>query len=216
MSRSTRPPSPVTTLDGASAAGAGAGAAVAVAPVRLVASGPRHSLRAVKVVWRREMIRLSRDRGRLIAGLAQPLLLLFVLGGGLSGLVSAGTGGVAFTTFLFPGVVATSTLFTAIFAGVSIVWDREFGFLREMLVAPVPRTAILLGKCLGGATVATAQARDHAGARRSGRRPVRAGDDRRDGRAALPDRDDDHGVRPDDVRADPDASRASCRWFSWC
>ena len=156
MSRSTRPPGPVTTLDGASA-GAGAGAAVAVAPVRLVASGPRHSLRAVKVVWRREMIRLSRDRGRLIAGLAQPLLLLFVLGGGLSGLVSAGTGGVAFTTFLFPGVVATSTLFTAIFAGVSIVWDREFGFLREMLVAPVPRTAILLGKCLGGATVATAQ-----------------------------------------------------------
>ena len=128
------------------------------APVRLVASGPLHALRAVKVVWMREMLRFGRDRGRLISGFAQPLLLLFVLGSGLSGLVRASTGGVEFTTFLFPGIVATSTLFTAIFAGISIVWDREFGFLREMLVAPVPRTAILLGKCFGGATVATAQA----------------------------------------------------------
>src|SRR6266566_4905896 len=128
-----------------------------VAPVRLAASGPRHALRAVKVVWQREMIRFVKDRGRLISGLAQPVLLLFVLGSGLSGLVRAGTGGLDFRTFLFTGIVATSTLFTAIFAGVSIVWDREFGFLREMLVAPVPRTAILIGKCLGGATVATAQ-----------------------------------------------------------
>jgi ABC-2 type transport system permease protein len=138
----------------------GAGTAVLppLAPVRLVAAGPRHAARAVKVVWQREMLRFLHDPGRLVSGLAQPLLLLFVLGGGLSGLVRAGTGGVEFTTFLFPGILATSTLFTAIFAGVSIVWDREFGFLREMLVAPVPRTAILLGKCLGGATVATAQA----------------------------------------------------------
>jgi ABC-2 type transport system permease protein len=128
------------------------------APVQLSPAGPRHTLRAVKVVWQREMIRWGRDRGRLVSGLVQPLLLLFVLGNGLSGLVRASTGGVDFTTFLFPGILATSTLFTAIFAGVSIVWDREFGFLREMLVAPVPRTAILLGKCLGGATVATLQA----------------------------------------------------------
>jgi ABC-2 type transport system permease protein len=131
---------------------------VTPAPVQLSPAGPRHTARAVKVVWQREMIRWGRDRGRLVSGLAQPLLLLFVLGAGLSGLVRQGTGGVDFTTFLFPGIVATSTLFTAIFAGVSIVWDREFGFLREMLVAPVPRTAILLGKCLGGATVATLQA----------------------------------------------------------
>lgn len=135
-----------------------AGGRVVPAPVELAPAGPRHTARAVKVVWQREMIRFGRDRGRLVSGLAQPLLLLFVLGTGLSGLVRAGTGGVAFTTFLFPGIVATSTLFTAIFAGISIVWDREFGFLREMLVAPVPRTAILLGKCLGGATVATLQA----------------------------------------------------------
>ena len=154
----------VGTLNGGAPVGrdeAAVAAAVAttpIVPVRLAVSGPRHTLRAVKVVWQREMIRFVRDRGRLISGLAQPLLLLFVLGTGLSGLVQASTGGVAFTTFLFPGILATSTLFTAIFAGISIVWDREFGFLREMLVAPVPRTAILIGKCLGGATVATGQA----------------------------------------------------------
>jgi ABC-2 type transport system permease protein len=129
-----------------------------VVPVQLAASGPAHTLRAVKVVWQREMIRFARSKGRLISGLAQPLLLLFVLGSGLSGLTRAATGGVDFKTFLFPGIVATSTLFTAIFAGISIVWDREFGFLREMLVAPVPRTAILAGKCLGGAAIATLQA----------------------------------------------------------
>ena len=127
-------------------------------PVQLAASGPAHALRAVKVVWQREMIRFVRSKGRLISGLAQPLLLLFVLGSGLSGLTRSATGGVDFRTFLFPGIVATSTLFTAIFAGISIVWDREFGFLREMLVAPVPRSAILVGKCLGGGTIATAQA----------------------------------------------------------
>jgi ABC-2 type transport system permease protein len=128
-----------------------------IAAVVLVASGPAHTLRAVKVVYQREMIRFVRSKGRLISGLAQPLLLLFVLGSGLSGLTRSGTGGVDFKTFLFPGIVATSTLFTAIFAGISIVWDREFGFLREMLVAPVPRTAILAGKCLGGAAIATLQ-----------------------------------------------------------
>jgi len=127
-------------------------------PVQLAASGPAHALRAVKVVWQREMIRFVRSKGRLISGLAQPLLLLFVLGSGLSGLTRSATGGVDFRTFLFPGIVATSTLFTAIFAGISIVWDREFGFLREMLVAPIPRSSILVGKCLGGATIATLQA----------------------------------------------------------
>jgi ABC-2 type transport system permease protein len=129
-----------------------------VVPVQLAASGPAHTMRAVKVVFEREMIRFVRSKGRLISGLAQPLLLLFVLGSGLSGLTRSATGGIHFTTFLFPGIVATSTLFTAIFAGISIVWDREFGFLREMLVAPVPRSAILAGKCLGGGAIATGQA----------------------------------------------------------
>lgn len=119
--------------------------------------GLGHELRATLVVWEREMIRFRRDLARVASSIVQPLLFLFVLGSGLGALVQAGTGGVDFRTFLFPGVLSMSVLFTAAFAGISMVWDREFGFLREMLVAPVSTTAILLGKCLGGASVATIQ-----------------------------------------------------------
>jgi ABC-2 type transport system permease protein len=111
-------------------------------------------LRAIKIVWQREMIRFSRDRMRMVTSLLQPLLFLFVLGSGLSRLASAGTHGVDLRTFVYPGVLAMAVMFTAIFSAASIVWDREFGFLREMLVAPVRRGSIVLGKCLGGATVA--------------------------------------------------------------
>ena len=128
-----------------------------VAAVTIPAGGLRHELRAASVVWQREMIRFSRDRARVVSSLVQPVLFLFVLGGGLSSIVQAGSGSVDFKTFLFPGVLATSVLFTAAFAGISMVWDREFGFLREMLVAPVSTAAILTGKCFGGATVATLQ-----------------------------------------------------------
>ncbi|HYY11136.1 MAG TPA: ABC transporter permease [Kineosporiaceae bacterium] len=130
---------------------------VSVAQVRVPGGGLSHQARAAAVVWQREMIRFSRDRARMLSSLAQPLLFLFVLGTGLSSLVAARSGSVDFRTFLFPGVLATSVLFTAVFSGVSMVWDREFGFLREMLVAPVSTTAILLGKAVGGATVATLQ-----------------------------------------------------------
>jgi ABC-2 type transport system permease protein len=122
----------------------------------LVAAGLAHDLRTVSVVWRREMIRFSRDKARGVASLIQPLLFLFVLGSGLSTVVSPGSG-VDFRTFLFPGVLATSVMFTAVFSGISLIWDREMGFLREMTVAPVRRGAIMTGKCLGGATVATLQ-----------------------------------------------------------
>ena len=127
-----------------------------VADVRVPASGLRHQVRAAAVVWQREMIRFGRDRSRIVSSLVQPVLFLFVLGTGLSSLI-ASNGDVDFRTFLFPGVLATSVLFTAAFSGISMVWDREFGFLREMLVAPVSTVAILTGKCLGGATVATLQ-----------------------------------------------------------
>jgi ABC-2 type transport system permease protein len=130
-----------------------------VAPVRLPARGLRQDLRAAKMVCQRELIRYSRDRARIVSALVQPVLWLFVLGTGLSPVISRGAaaGGVDFRTFLFPGVLAMSLLFTAAFSGVSIVWDREFGFLREMLVAPVRRSAIIVGKAFGGATVATIQ-----------------------------------------------------------
>ena len=118
----------------------------------------RHDLRAVSIVWRRELIRFRSDRLRAITALAQPVLFLFVLGTGLSRLASRGLpSGVDFETFIYPGVLAMSVLFTAIFSAASIVWDREFGFLAEMMVAPVRRWTIVVGKCLGGATVATFQ-----------------------------------------------------------
>jgi ABC-2 type transport system permease protein len=128
-----------------------------VAPVQLAGGGMRHNLRAIRVIWQRELIRFAGDRTRVITGLLQPFLFLFVLGTGLSSVV-AHTQGANYRTFLFPGVVVISVLFTAVFSGISIVWDREFGFLREMLVAPVRRSAIVIGKCLGGATTATLQA----------------------------------------------------------
>lgn len=121
-----------------------------------VAGGFTHEVRAAAMVWRREMIRFGRDRARMVALLLQPLLFLFVLGTGLASIVDTGSE-VEFTTFLFPGVLAMSVLFSAAIAGISLVWDREFGFLREMLVAPVSKFAIIAGKCLGGATAATAQ-----------------------------------------------------------
>jgi ABC-2 type transport system permease protein len=108
------------------------------------------------VVTRRELLRFKSDRARMASMLLQPLLFIFVMGTGLGSIVDTG-GGLSFRTFLYPGVLATSVLFTAAFAGISLVWDREFGFLREMMVAPISRASIIWGKCLGGALVATAQ-----------------------------------------------------------
>jgi ABC-2 type transport system permease protein len=120
--------------------------------------GLRHDLRAVGIVWRRELIRFRTDRLRAITSLIQPVLFLFVLGTGLGALAGHSLpAGVSFKTFIYPGVLAMSVLFTAIFSSASIVWDREFGFLREILVAPVSRASIVVGKCLGGATIATFQ-----------------------------------------------------------
>src|SRR3569833_593617 len=133
-------------------------AQASIASVVVPKGGIGHEIRAALVVWEREMIRFRRDPARVASSVVQPLLFLFVLGGGLSSLVQAGTGGVDFKTFLFPGGLSMSVLFTAAFAGISMVWDREFGFLREMLVAPVSAAAILAGKCLGGASVAPLQA----------------------------------------------------------
>lgn len=118
----------------------------------------RDDIRAVGVVWRRELIRFFRNRTRLLTSFAQPILFLFVLGTGLSRVLPASAGAnLDFRTFIFPGVLGLSVLFTSIYSAVSIVWDREFGFLREMLIAPVGRGALIFGKCLGGTTVATIQ-----------------------------------------------------------
>jgi ABC-2 type transport system permease protein len=129
-----------------------------VVAVTVPRGGLDSGMRAVRVVWYRELLRFSNDRLRIVTALIQPLLFVFVLGTGLSSLTRGnGVTGVDFKTFVYPGALAMSVLFTAVFSAGSIVWDREFGFLREMLVAPVSRTALVVGKCLGGATTATAQ-----------------------------------------------------------
>ena len=129
--------------------------ALEVRPVELARRGLRHELRAIWVVWQRDLMRISGDLPRIISSLLQPLLFLFVLGAGLSAVVASR--GASYKTFIFPGVVVTGILFTAVFSAISIVWDREFGFLREMLVAPISSSSIVLGKCLGGASIATVQ-----------------------------------------------------------
>ena len=122
---------------------------------------PKHSLaselRAIRIVWRRDLIRFVNDRVRIISSLIQPLLFLFVMGSGLQQLSSASTHGVNLKTFIYPGILCIAVMFTAMFSAASIVWDREFGFLREMMVAPIRRSSIVIGKCFGGATVASTQ-----------------------------------------------------------
>jgi ABC-2 type transport system permease protein len=117
----------------------------------------RSELRAIRIVWRRDLVRFANDRVRIVSALVQPLLFLFVLGTGLQQLSSASTHGVDLKTFIYPGILCLSVMFTAMFSAASIVWDREFGFLREMMVAPIRRSSIVIGKCLGGATVAGLQ-----------------------------------------------------------
>jgi ABC-2 type transport system permease protein len=131
------------------------GRAVPVARVHVPARSWRGDLRAIKIVWQRELIRFSQDRLRIVTSLVQPFLFLFVLGTGLSRIAS--THGVSLRTFVYPGVLCMAVMFTAIFSAASLVWDREFGFLREMMVAPVRRSSLVFGKCLGGATVASFQ-----------------------------------------------------------
>jgi ABC-2 type transport system permease protein len=132
-------------------------APVEVVRVRVPPRTFRSELRAIKIVWRRELIRFVNDRLRIVTALVQPLLFLFVLGSGLQQLSSASTHGVDLKTFIYPGILCIAVMFTAMFSAASIVWDREFGFLREMMVAPVRRSSIVIGKCLGGATVASFQ-----------------------------------------------------------
>ena len=137
-----------------------ASAAGARRPSRL-----RAAVRGAYIVWYRDLLRWWRDRQRIIPSLFQPILYLVVFGVGLgsaigvgiSGGRGAGAPGVDYTTFMYPGVLAMSVLFTAIFSSISIVWDREFGFLKEIQVAPIPRTAVAVGKALGGSTVAMLQ-----------------------------------------------------------
>src|SRR4026207_2016547 len=111
---------------------------------------------AIYILWLRELKRYSRSRSQILASLGQPLMYLLVLGFGLGPVFEkAGQGN--YLQFVAPGVIGMTILFSSIFSGVGLLWDRQFGFLKETLVAPVPRIQIMAGRTLGGATIAMIQ-----------------------------------------------------------
>jgi len=112
---------------------------------------------AIYIMWMRQLKRYWRSRGRVIGSLGQPILFLVALGFGFSG-IYAKAGGGDYMQFLAPGVISMAILFTSMFSGMEVIWDRQFGFLKETLVAPVSRWTIMMGKTLGGATIALIQA----------------------------------------------------------
>jgi len=112
-------------------------------------------LRAIYTLWLREVKRYGREKTRLISSFVQPLLWLVIFGSGIR--LSAIGSGIDYQKFIFPGIVGQTLLFTSMFMGISVIWDREFGFLKEILVAPVSRMSVFVGKMLGGSTDAVIQ-----------------------------------------------------------
>ncbi|MDD2646510.1 MAG: ABC transporter permease [Patescibacteria group bacterium] len=113
-------------------------------------------MQVIYILWLRQIKRYLRSKSRIVGSLGQPLLFLIALGFGF-GPIYQQAGGGNYLQFLTPGIIAMSILFTALFSGIEIIWDRQFGFLKETMVAPVSRLKIMLGRTLGGATVATLQ-----------------------------------------------------------
>jgi len=116
-------------------------------------------VRVVYIIWLREFKNFMREPTRLVGMIGQPLLYLLIVGQGIAAGMSlrSGQDSVGYMQFMYPGILGMSVLFTSVFSAVSIIWDREFGFLKEVLVAPVPRWGVAVGKILGGATVAMMQ-----------------------------------------------------------
>ena len=113
--------------------------------------------RGTWVIAYRELLRFVQERSRMLTSFGMPLLFLVIFGAGFNRIIGNITPGVDFIKFIYPGIVAMTVLMTSVFSGLSVVWDREFGFLKEVLVAPLSRTGIVLGKAAGGAAVATVQ-----------------------------------------------------------
>lgn len=113
-------------------------------------------LDGIAMIWLRDLIRFFRERTQLLGSLSRPVLWLLIFGTGLQPAFRS-VGGLSYTQFVFPGIIAMTLLFTSIQSAISIIWDREFGFLKEVLVAPVSRTSVAAGKALSGATLAVIQ-----------------------------------------------------------
>jgi len=116
-----------------------------------------NNLRGVYTIWYRDILRFWHDKTRMIGSITFPLLFLFVFGSGLSARMGFLGPGIDFTQFMFPGIIGMTVLMSSFMSGVSVVWDREFGFLKEVLVAPISRASIVVGKTLGSATIALLQ-----------------------------------------------------------
>jgi len=116
-----------------------------------------NNLRGVYTIWYRDILRFWYDKMRLVGSITFPLLFLFVFGSGLSARMGFLAPGIDFTHFMFPGIIGMTVLMSSFMAGMSVVWDREFGFLKEVLVAPISRASVAVGKTLGSATVALFQ-----------------------------------------------------------
>ncbi len=114
-------------------------------------------LRPIYVICLREFIKFFREKSRLLGTLARPVLWLFVVGNGMSSLIRP-QAGFSYLQFIFPGMIGMTILFSSIFSSISIVWDREFGFMKEMLVAPISRLSIVVGKAVSGTFISVAQA----------------------------------------------------------
>ena len=112
-------------------------------------------IQAIYVMWLRQMKRFIRSKSRLVSSLVQPLFFLLILGSGFRVAVFEGVGD--YLSFLSPGIIAMAILFSSMFTGISVLWDKQFGFLQEVLVAPISRISIIIGRTLGGATVALIQ-----------------------------------------------------------
>ncbi len=113
--------------------------------------------RGMWVIAYRELLRFVQERSRMLSSFGMPLLFLIIFGAGFNRIIGDLTPGVDFIKFIYPGIIAMTVLMTSVFSGLSVVWDREFGFLKEVLVAPLSRSGIVLGKAVGGATVAVVQ-----------------------------------------------------------
>ena len=116
-----------------------------------------NNLRGIYTIWYRDILRFWHDKMRLVGSITLPLLFLFVFGSGLSNRMGFLSSGIDFSQFIFPGIIGMSVLMSSFMAGVSVVWDREFGFLKEVLVAPISRASVAVGKTLGATTVALLQ-----------------------------------------------------------
>jgi ABC-2 type transport system permease protein len=116
-----------------------------------------NALRGIYTVWYRDILRFWRDKIRMIGAVTFPLLFLFVFGSGLSQTMGLLGGGIDYVQFMFPGIIGMTVLMSSFMGGMSVVWDREFGFLKEVLVAPINRASVALGKTLGSATIALIQ-----------------------------------------------------------